>query len=111
MQVEGWNVGKDKVSPRIGIGGAWGGDPVGAGARQTRERIAQKYTACQFISWLSFERGRKPLKCLQVTSLKFEIQEQRKIYEEGFQEAKELAALARMADDKIDLTDAPEVRE
>src|SRR5260370_28164974 len=36
---------------------------------------SMKSTACQVICWISFEWSRKTLKCLQVTSLKVEVQE------------------------------------
>lgn len=36
--------------------------PDGDGELQTRNRISLKYTNCQFICWVSFERGGKALK-------------------------------------------------
>lgn len=51
------------------------GSGVEAQCEQTRERIAHKYTECQFIFWVSFEWSRKALKCLQVTCLNVEVQE------------------------------------
>jgi hypothetical protein len=42
---------------------------------QTRERIAWKYTACQFIVWVSFEWSGNALKSLRVEGLMSGVQE------------------------------------
>jgi hypothetical protein len=81
MEFSGWGSVNDMIPWKLGDRGRGTGVKPGKKLGERRGWVAtytgknsRNETACQCIYWLSFERVRKTLKCLQVTSLKVEVQ-------------------------------------